>query len=183
MKILPLVLAILVGGAAIPAVSAATYDITITSGDGTITGTMTVNSSDVVTSFTGTASGFGLGNPIFNGPVDLGQGAGGPVFTIDNKFTTTPDYFSTGGNGYGGGLGLVTAAGYNFRIYDYTDTYNNYGVDTAWFGDSGGSLSTVTFTAVPEPATWALMVLGFFGLGASSYASRRRRAVAAVLYT
>src|SRR5271165_1217432 len=108
MKFLPAVLAVLVGLAAIPAASAATYDITITSGDGRITGAMTVNSSDVVTSFVGTASGFGGGLAIFNGPVDLGQGSGGPVFTIDDKFTTTPDYFSTGGNGYGGGLGLMT---------------------------------------------------------------------------
>ena len=65
-----------------------------------------------MTSFTGTASGFG-GNPVFNGAVELGQGAGGPVFLplIDNKFSTTPDYFSAGDCCSGGGLGLVTAAG------------------------------------------------------------------------
>jgi hypothetical protein len=178
MKLLPLVLAVAVCGASAATASAATYDITIASGDGTITGVMTVNGSDVVTSFVGTASGFFGGAAIFNGPVTLGQGAGGPTFTIDDKFTTTPDYFSTGGNGYGGGLGLLTTAGYNFRIYDYTDIFNNYGVRTAWFGDSGGSPSTVTFTAVPEPATWALMALGFAGLGATAYRSRRRQAFA-----
>lgn len=180
MKLLPLALAVLIGGAA--TASAATYDITIASGDGTITGVMTVDSSNVVTSFVGTASGFYGGAAIFNGPVMLGQSSGGPGFPIDDEFVTTPDYFSTGDGSSGGGLGLTTTnagTNYNFRIYDYTDTFNNYGVRTAWFGDSGGSLSVVTFTAVPEPATWALMTLGFAGLGAAAYRSRRRQATAA----
>jgi len=145
---------------------------------------MTVDSSGVVTSFSGTASGFDGGVAIFNGPVALGQSSGGPSFFIDDKFSTTPDYFSTGNNTGGGGLGLTTTANpgtnYNFRIYDYTDTFNNYGVYTAWFGDSGGSPSTVTFTAIPEPATWALMTLGFVCLGRAAYGSRRRRTIVAV---
>jgi hypothetical protein len=82
-----------------------------------------------------------------------------------------------------GGLGLTTAnagTNYNFRIYDYTDTNNNYGLQTGWFVSSGYNPTSVTFTAVPEPATWELMALGFFGLGAAGYAFRRRQAVAAV---
>ena len=39
-------------------------------------------------------------------------------------------------------------------------------------GSLGG---TITITAVPEPATWAMMLLGF---GAAGYAMRRRRAPA-----
>ena len=180
MKLSPFILAIMIGGAATTAASAVTYDITLTSGDGTITGFMTVDNSGLVTSFVGTASGFDS-NAVFNGPVTLGQGAGGPNFVyIDDKFTPVANYFSAGDCCSGGGLGLVTAAGYNFRIYDYTDTFNDYGVQTGWFGSSGYNPTSVSFNAVPEPATWALMALGFFGLGAAGYASRRRQAVAAV---
>lgn len=42
---------------------------------------------------------------------------------------------------------------------------------------AGSSLSTVTLTAVPEPGTWALMILGFGGAGAM-LRSRRRQAAA-----
>ena len=44
------------------------------------------------------------------------------------------------------------------------------------WGTKGGAYSgTLNFDAVPEPATWALMILGFAGIGA---AMRRRRAPA-----
>ncbi len=41
---------------------------------------------------------------------------------------------------------------------------------------TGGVL---TFTAVPEPSTWAMMLAGFVGLGVLTAATRRRRAIAA----
>jgi 3-phenylpropionate/trans-cinnamate dioxygenase ferredoxin reductase component len=47
-------------------------------------------------------------------------------------------------------------------------------------GSSGYDPTVVSFTAVPEPATWALMTLGFVVVGGAAYASRRRQAVAAV---
>jgi hypothetical protein len=39
---------------------------------------------------------------------------------------------------------------------------------------SGNGLLTINFIGVPEPATWATMLIGFGGLGAIL---RRRRAV------
>jgi hypothetical protein len=36
----------------------------------------------------------------------------------------------------------------------------------------GPALDNVSVTAVPEPATWAMMILGFFGLG---FVARRRK--------
>ncbi|MGK6323465.1 PEPxxWA-CTERM sorting domain-containing protein [Sphingomonas sp. DT-51] len=47
-----------------------------------------------------------------------------------------------------------------------------------YFGDSGGvlTISAATPAAVPEPATWAMMILG---MGAVGYAMRRRQKVTA----
>jgi hypothetical protein len=54
------------------------------------------------------------------------------------------------------------------------------GVYTLSFGPIAetGSLTYTLSTLVPEPATWALMLVGFGGLGAAMRA--RRRAIAAV---
>jgi hypothetical protein len=38
---------------------------------------------------------------------------------------------------------------------------------------------SITETAVPEPATWAMMGLGFAGIGALAYRGRRKATVAA----
>ena len=42
----------------------------------------------------------------------------------------------------------------------------------------GGSLDAISLTAaIPEPATWAMMILGFFGVSFMAY--RRRKSIAA----
>lgn len=46
-------------------------------------------------------------------------------------------------------------------------------VNDTFYSNDGGYFD-VTVTAVPEPATWALMLLGFGGLGAALRAGRRR---------
>jgi hypothetical protein len=57
------------------------------------------------------------------------------------------------------------------------------GLDTfsVHFRDDPGFVNLDSFSvsnAVPEPASWALMLTGFFGLGATLRAARRRTAVA-----
>jgi hypothetical protein len=49
--------------------------------------------------------------------------------------------------------------------------------DTAKRGRWNSNLGTISVSVVPEPSTWAMMLLGFGGLGALSW--RRARAVAA----
>jgi hypothetical protein len=47
------------------------------------------------------------------------------------------------------------------------------------FDNSTVALATVTLSAVPEPSTWAMMLLGFAGLGFAGYrASRKTTALA-----
>jgi hypothetical protein len=51
---------------------------------------------------------------------------------------------------------------------------------SAQFADRSGTLVIAsTAGAVPEPATWALMVLGFAGLGYAGFRQTRTRAVSA----
>jgi hypothetical protein len=58
--------------------------------------------------------------------------------------------------------------------YAYTFNYSN---NTAGHGSAPSEL-VVTFAAVPETSTWAMLLLGFAGLGLASY--RVRRAAASV---
>lgn len=51
--------------------------------------------------------------------------------------------------------------------------------DLSSFGDNSGGVS-LSVSAVPEPATWATMVLGFFGLGFAMRRKTRETAVAAI---
>ncbi|MBC9878326.1 PEP-CTERM sorting domain-containing protein [Bradyrhizobium sp. INPA01-394B] len=53
--------------------------------------------------------------------------------------------------------------------YDFTGSYPGTNVTKDYSGSGSGPV----VTAVPEPATWAMMILGFVGVGFVSY---RRRA-------
>jgi len=88
------------------------------------------------------------------GGFDLGF-AGGPVLDLYLTFPNTSTFADAGSD-------LTIATGhYNFTLDD-----------PSGYAGSG----SVSLTAVPEPAAWSLMVLGFGGLGAAL-----RRRVAAVL--
>jgi hypothetical protein len=75
------------------------------------------------------------------------------------------------------------AAGtYVFGIY----SNGSGGYEADLFGPGGannyytvGAPISLTVAAVPEPSTWALMVVGFLGLGGASYFARRRQTAAA----
>jgi hypothetical protein len=45
----------------------------------------------------------------------------------------------------------------------------------------GAAFESVTgfVAAVPEPSTWAMMILGFFGIGAMTYRRRKSSALSA----
>jgi hypothetical protein len=100
---------------------------------------------------------------VFNGGYVAGGYSEGVTFELFNGAslvatsatlyqTATPTFLSSG---YGGKVTSVEVLG-----------YNGYYV-----------LDNVTYSAVPEPSTWALMLAGFGALGFASW--RRARAVAA----
>jgi len=145
------------------------YDWTFTSGGTTLgSGHLTTDGAGDILTFEGTV----LGNMI-NG-FTSGSGDDG-VFEWDNTlYTTTPhtDYlgilFDAGGlewNIYNGIDGSTT--GYDPNGDTLANSANNY----------GGSVGTFNITLVPEPATWAMLILGIGGVG---FALRLQTAAARV---
>ena len=172
MKLSKLSIACALAGALFATSASATtvYSVDIIAGTGEITGTATVTGA-TVTDFTGTASGFGFAG-IFDGPVTLGQSSGGPTFVGDDQWAGAP-YYVTEGDGTTGGGWLLTNGTYNFRVYDYVDTFNNYGDQLGWFVEYGYNPATISATisasATPLPSSWTMMLIGFAGLGFVAY--------------
>jgi len=69
----------------------------------------------------------------------------------------------------GGGLKLIASG--TFRIAGYQDTPGLLTLTTQ--GDGITSFSATALSAVPEPASWALMIAGFGMMGGMLRASRR----------
>jgi hypothetical protein len=85
----------------------------------------------------------------------------------------TPIPFTNGDNF----LGLrVTSGGLNYYGFAYTTNslFNGYGFETT----PGAGITATTnlaAAAVPEPETWALMLIGFFVVGGAMRMARRRQ--------
>jgi hypothetical protein len=178
----------LAGALSATSASATTYSVDIVADTGEIAGTITV-SGTTVTAFTGTATGFVyMGNDfggIWDGPVTLGQGSDGPDFSAlgDNQWNSSGPYYVSPGNALVAGGVLLTNGKYSFRVYDYTDTNNNYGDQLAWFVSSGFNpaiitvSATISTSATPLPAALPLFATG---LGALGLLARRRKRKAAL---
>ena len=117
-------------------------------------------------------AGGGEVNTIFGQPttnfIDRGVVTFGPSMQYAALASATPIRFSNGNNFIG--LRAVTAGGEEF--YGFAFSTNNI-LNTVGFESVAGVTITATDAAgaVPEPATWAMMIGGFGMIGA---ASRRR---------
>ena len=88
-------------------------------------------------------------------------GLSGYAAADNTLFELTPLYFDLGGVSF-------SAAGGDYNIYAYNggDYLLKSSVDPIGYPQNGDLLTTAVVT-VPEPATWSLMLLGVFGLGAT----------------
>jgi hypothetical protein len=113
----------------------------------------------------------GLGAPV----TCIGVPAGGVVddYGVLMKLANGDvfDLWSDGGSGntiYGGAVATSSA------IIDYQDPYPG---NPDW--DGPAAPTNLTVAVVPEPSTWAMMLLGFASLGFAGYRSSRKAAAAA----
>ena len=144
-----------------------------------------------------TANGGGSYTATSGTIIDVGPISPGPGSLIPNPSapgaTTSPSVFFIYDNqAIPGQDPLLTSAGLLFMIggnevnifYDLGnyELFSNNGIQGAT-GGAGGSFEFGTFTltqaAVPEPATWAMMMLGFGMIG---FAARNRRQQVRVTY-
>ena len=101
---------------------------------------------------------------------DRGTVISGPGFGQFASFATLTPVDSSNGDNF---LNLrVTSGGQNYYGFAYTTnaTLNSYGFETS--PETAITATTAIPAAVPEPATWAMMLVGF---GAVGFAMRRRK--------
>lgn len=145
---------------------------------GTLNGAGTLTTND--TSFTNPLNGYtaqqitGI-TGTFNGSAITGLAN---VFGANNLFYLTGPFFVDGN-----GLGFTTASNVSANLFITNDT--SYRVNTQGAGLLTGLVTanaTVAATpAVPEPATWGMMLIGFGAIGASM--RRRKAATSRVNYS
>ena len=157
------------------AANASVYKFTFESFDSELTagGQITVNTDGEVTGVSGVISGLAdqtisaiTPNPNFSGAAYSPDGS----FIYDNLYHASGMPFDVDGllfvtaQNPGGYWNLWGTSPGNYSLWESVGSYN-YPIEES------GNLS---MTAVPEPSTWAMMLLGFAGLGYAGY--RRARA-------
>jgi hypothetical protein len=186
--------------AASPA-SADTYDFSFLGANYSASGSFTTGAADTandggynIIALTGTLTS---ANPfLLQGDFSLSGGNAPDVTTADWLLSADGafDYsniYVPGSLSFAGGGFLASGSGLNgaFELNIFNAVASNYpscGASdcAAVFPDQGlynpGDLGAVTITAVPEPATWAMMLLGFAAIGYMLRDSRRgQKAMAA----
>jgi hypothetical protein len=154
------------------AASATTYDFTLLDNDATTidaSGVLTLT-GNVIDSITGNVDGYGAITGLIANPNSPGANIQGDI-EYDNLF----DVAAPGVDLYG--IFLTTASGAAINLYNVHSGGSNVPDNTATvYVDGVGSVANGTFsiTAVPEPASWGLMLVGIGLAGATLRSSAKR---------
>jgi hypothetical protein len=129
---------------------------------------------------------FGLslnGSPLFAGTFNLGGGSNTTQAVVYlNPFGATLSNPTSNGTaiGFAGGKEIVTfgdvlpvVSGINTLIFNYTSLPPPGNAGFQGIGDEGWGIEGVTIS-VPETSTWAMMLVGFAGLGFAGYRKSRK---------
>jgi hypothetical protein len=142
------------------AAQAKVWDFSYSGGGETGSGTFItgdVGSPYMITSITGTADGSAITGLSSYAGADQLLYIGGPYYA---------DY---------SGISFATAAAIDYNLTNYPDGFNN--ITNSAVNPGGVPCCTVSIdmgvAAVPEPATWAMMLLGFAGLGFAGHRKSR----------
>ena len=113
------------------------------------------------------------GADILSGAFDLGGGGTNVVFFKPAGATITPQRVPGGGT-----VNISTAisliAGQNTLRFAYASVIPQGINDEAWAIQAVSALGEAAVGSAPEPTTWALLLAGFFGLGAALRRQRRK---------
>ena len=154
--------------AAVPAEASVTFNVTGTFSDGgTLTGTFVTDDALTTlqsTSLTVAGGSLGLDGVIFNDPSYIAAG----TQNLPNDFTLWA--FSSVNKS----LGLVFSTPLTLSGADLSTSSSNYQQYVGTRTIVSGSVTNADLAAVPEPASWALILMGFAAMG---LALRRRRAL------
>jgi len=161
------------------------YQVTLDSDQGLING-----SKISIFDFAGFAGGLTTSNPTFAAGTELftsGQ-LTPPGFTDDAAVTnltmtwTDDAYHSAGGPFAETNFVLTALSTFNHTRFDGYSAVavKNNGASVGMRTDNVGPISVPFGTSVPEPASWALLMVGFGGMGALIRARRRSAISSAV---
>ena len=141
------------------------------------TGTITDSDPQSAVQGTSTITGIDFSSPIFTTSNRLYFPAGP---NSDQGYSNTSSFLDTGGITVTATLGLTNLS---INLFDLSDSYGlaNSVDDPNGTGPSAPpineAISTFAVAAVPEPSTWAMMILGFIGLGFVAYRRRKETAL------
>ena len=165
--------------------SGSIYNVT---GSFTTSGPVNSDGTLDITSATGTFSSTILGDP--QGSFSLVPG-NGVSLTDASGLSLYSNLYTPGASSFADQGLLIQGSGFVLDIYNRLNSgYAACAGDCASNENQGssnsnrlydpGDVGVVSITAVPEPATWAMMIIGFVGLGFLAYRRKVKPALMAV---